>query len=495
MLRHRPGPLALLAASALLPGAVLEQFGAANVAISGRGHFFLVAIAAGVAAFASAGLTATAVRRRDGQAALLGTAFSTMTAMLAVHGLATPGVLVGPNGVVALAGGMSLPAGAALLALTALPRLRDTRRMGPLLALQAALAVGVLALGAAGMLWPTHVPAVPASGSRGALVLMIGGASLYALLADRAMRTFALTRRRDDLLVAVGCAWLAVAAFATLTRTPGSAGFYLGHLLEITGVLLLGVPVARDLRRRGASRPLVGDLTAAEVVASEEAYIGPRVRSLMVRLGAHDGSTEGHSRRVALLAVQVGEALGLPPATLRHLAVGGLLHDIGKLSIGGAILRKPGALTDAEYTEVKRHPEAGVQLLRALGGFPAAVHALVGEHHERLDGAGYPNGLAGCDLAVGPRILAVCDVYDALVSDRVYREAWSTDRALALLREQAGTAFDPVCVESLARVVAPDAALTSLTGDTGQGRPATPPVAPAPAAPAPTAGAAAIRAA
>jgi putative nucleotidyltransferase with HDIG domain len=382
MLRHRPGPLALLAASALLPGAALEQFGAANVAISGRGHFFLVAIAAGVAAFASAGLTATAVRRRDGQAALLGTAFSTMTAMLAVHGLATPGVVFGPNGVVALAGGLSLPVGAGLLALTALPRLRDTRRMGPLLALQAALAVAVFALGAAGLAWPELVPAVPASGSRSALVLMIGGASLYALLADRAMRTFALTRRRDDLVVAVGCAWLAVAAVATLTRTPGSAGFYLGHLLEITGVLLLGVPVARDLRRRGASWPLVGDLTAAEVVASEEAYMGPRVRSLMVRLGAHDGSTEGHSRRVALLAVQVGEALGLPPATLRHLAVGGLLHDVGKLSIGGAVLRKPGALTDVEYTEIKRHPEAGVQMLRALGGFPAAVHALVGEHHE-----------------------------------------------------------------------------------------------------------------
>ena len=100
---------------------MLEAFGAANVAIGGTGHFVLVAIAALVAAFASAGLTAAAVRRRDGQTALLGTAFSTMTAMLAVHGLATPGVLVGPNGVVALAGGLSLPAGAAVLALTALP--------------------------------------------------------------------------------------------------------------------------------------------------------------------------------------------------------------------------------------------------------------------------------------------------------------------------------------------------------------------------------------
>src|ERR1700709_854917 len=112
MFRHRPGPLALLAAAAVVPGAVLEAFGATNVAISGGGHFALVGFAALVAALASAGLTAAGVRRRDGQTALLGTAFSTMTALLAVHGLATPGVLVGPNGVGALAGGVCVPAGA-----------------------------------------------------------------------------------------------------------------------------------------------------------------------------------------------------------------------------------------------------------------------------------------------------------------------------------------------------------------------------------------------
>ena len=455
MLRHRPGPLALLAAAALVPGAIVEAAGSRTVAISGFGHFALVAVAASAAAFASAGLTLTGVRRRDGQTALIGTAFSTMTAMLAVHGLATPGVLFGPNGVVALAGGLSLPVGAAVFALTALPALRRTRRMAPLLVLQAVLATGVVGLGVAGLADPALVPAVPQTGSDAALALMSVGLVLYGLLANRAMRTYALTRRADDLVVAIGCAWLAIASIATLTTTPGSLGFYMGHFLEITGVALLGGSVALDLRRGGASRPLVGDLSAADIVASEEAYLGARVRALMVGLGAHDGSTEGHSRRVALLAVQVGEALGLPPATLRHLAVGGLLHDVGKLSVAGAILRKPGALTDEEYAEVKRHPEAGVRLLRELGGFPAAVHSLVGEHHERIDGAGYPSGLAGEQLAIGPRILAVCDVYDALVSDRVYREAWTSERALALLREQAGSAFDPACVRSLAQVVAP----------------------------------------
>src|SRR4051812_2391463 len=224
MLRHRPGPLALLAASAILPGAVLEAFGSSSAAVSGRGHFALVGVAALLAAFASAGLTAAGVRRRDGQVTLLGTAFSTMTAMLAVHGFATPGVLVGPNGVVAVAGGLSLPGGAAVLALTGLPAGRSMRRMAPLLGLQAGLAAAGLALGAAGLLWPALVPAVPQSGSRAALALMTVGLVLFGLLANRAVRTFALTRRADDVLVAVGCVWLAVASVATLTRSPGTVG-------------------------------------------------------------------------------------------------------------------------------------------------------------------------------------------------------------------------------------------------------------------------------
>src|SRR3954464_1518085 len=130
MFRHRPGPLALLAAAALLPGAVLETFGSSSVAVSGAGHFALVGVAPAIAAVASIGLTVAGVRRRDGQTTLLGTAFSTMTALLAVHGFATPGVLVGPNGVVAVAGGLSLPAGAAVLALSALPAVRSARRDG-----------------------------------------------------------------------------------------------------------------------------------------------------------------------------------------------------------------------------------------------------------------------------------------------------------------------------------------------------------------------------
>ena len=126
---------------------------------------------------------------------------------------------------------------------------------------------------------------------------------------------------------------------------------------------------------------------------------------------------------------------------------------MGKLSVPSAVLRKPGPLDDAEFAEIRKHPEAGERLLGELGGFPPGVRRLVLDHHERLDGSGYPRGLRGDELDVETRILAVCDVYDALVSDRVYRAAWSPERAFALLRDEAR--FDQACVTALERRVAP----------------------------------------
>jgi HD-GYP domain-containing protein (c-di-GMP phosphodiesterase class II) len=199
--------------------------------------------------------------------------------------------------------------------------------------------------------------------------------------------------------------------------------------------------------------PARSPTTSGELVASEEHFLGARVRALMERLADKDTSTEEHTRRVATLAVEMGERLGLSPGRLRSLAIGGLLHDMGKLSVPTPILQKPGPLDEEEYAQIKLHPEKGQELLNELGGFDGAVRRLVLDHHERLDGTGYPRGLRGDELDLSTRILATCDVYDALVSPRVYRPAWSEEQALAHLRDQAGAAFDARCVEALEAVV------------------------------------------
>ncbi len=439
--------------AAAIPAAVHVGVGYHRVDFTGTTHFYSVGFSALVAATAAFGLTLVGARRGDTRTMVVGTAFGVMAALLALHGFSTPGVIFGNNGVVMVTGGATLPVGGIILAVSVLPLPRVLRNVVPFLLVEAGLLLGVLALGATALAWPGLMPAVPAPGGRDALALLVVGMLAFGVVTLRAVRTFLLTRRFLDLAVCVGLVWLATALVPALTMTYYQLGWWIGHEVELDGILVVGIAVAVDLARAAQSRPLAGDLTATELVASEDLFLGSHVRALTVTLAEKDEYTERHTRRVALRAVQVGDELGLSRGRLRTLAIGGLVHDIGKLSIPDAILKKPGPLDDEEYATVKEHAERGYRLLNELGGFSAGVGDLVRDHHERLDGRGYPRGLHRDELSLDTRILAVCDVYDALISKRVYRDAWSEEEAIAYLRAEAGTAFDVECVEALARVV------------------------------------------
>lgn len=453
----RDRSISLFAAAAFfasVPAALLHFLGNREVYIGGWIHFTGVALGAGLATAAALALTIAGARRHDARAVLVGCAFSVMATLLCLHGLTTPGIFVGQNGVVAFTGGATLPVGGAVLALSALPGLRRPEAVRPLLVLLVTGIGLIVVLGATALVDPELVPSVPETRSPAAYALLAVGLAFYGLLILRALRTHSLTQRRADMLVAVGLFWLAVALVAALTLSYLELGWWLGHVFEIVGIALVGVPVALDLRRGEAmSRALVGDLRGADLVASEQAYLGSQVRALLVALADKDGYTEKHVRRVALRAVQVGDRLGLPAAQLRTLAIGGLVHDVGKLSVPDEILKKPAQLTDEELAVVRCHTDWGVGVLRSIGGFGDGVLRLVRDHHERLDGRGYPRRLAATEQPLDVRILSVCDVYDALISERVYREAWTHERAIALLREGAGTEFDERCVAALARVL------------------------------------------
>ena len=444
-------------ATAILPPALLHFTAGENVSLSGGMHFWSVGVSALVATAAGVALSVAGRRRRDARPVLVGTAFTVMAALLFVHGLASPGVLVGRNGVVALTGAATLPVGGAILVLAAVPGVAVARRLGRLLWLQGALMAVVVALGVVALAVPSLVPPVPDPSSAPALAMLAAGLVFYAVIGWRALRTVVLARRRADVLVLVGVVWLAAALVPALTMDYRALGWWLGHGFEVAGILVVGAPVALDLFRAHPTRPLAGDLAGAELVSEEEAYLGSHVRALTEQLAAKDAYTEEHTRRVALLAVRVGEEIGLPAARLRALAIGGLLHDVGKLRVPSAILGKPDALDDEEFGVIKRHPRWGDELLRGLG-FGRGVRRLVLDHHERLDGSGYPHGLHAEALDLDTRILAVCDVYDALRSTRVYREAWSHDRAMGLLRDESGVRLDARCVAALERVLARDSA-------------------------------------
>jgi putative nucleotidyltransferase with HDIG domain len=462
-------PLAAVAGSLLVPALVIAFFGspAEDSHAIYVFHFVVVTFTTVLAGGAAVWLTVIGARRADARAVLVGTAFSAMAALLFLHGLATPDVILeeqpgDQTSLLAFAGGATLPVGGAILALAAWPQALRSEAVPAILKLQAVVTTGIVALGALGMADPDLLPTQPAPNSPVAIALFVVGVTLLAAVAWRALRTFILTRRAADLVVVCGMCLLMVSLGASLTFEAWTVGWWTAHALEVAGIAMVGIPVALDFMRVSQSRPLAGDLSGVELVNQEEAYLGTQVGALMLALAAKDESTEGHTRRVAELAVQVGEVLGLPPHRLRELAIGGLLHDIGKLQIPDAILKKPGPLTDEEYEVVKHHPEWGDQLAGELGLSPR-VRMLIRHHHERLDGVGYPDGKVSQQLDLDVRILSVCDVYDALISKRVYRDAWTPSQAFRTLEAEEGTAFDGRCVAALERVVATGEGLGSRT--------------------------------
>src|SRR3954447_1240351 len=302
---------ALLTALALaVPAVLLTALGGHELDDLYVTHMVAVGATMLVAGVSAVLLTRAGTRRGDVRAVAVGTAFAAMAALLLVHALATPEVFLDEEdtGLLAFAGGATLPIGAAILCLAAHPRLRGREGLGLLRRLQVATVAWILALAAIGFADPALVPSEPEARGGPAIVTLALTLGLFALLARRTWRTFSLTRRGADLSVCIGVGWLALALTAEMCWPAWSFAWWGGHALETIGMLAIGVPVALDLRRDAPSHPLTGDLAAAELVAAEEALLGPQVRALMVRLGEKDASTEQHTRRVALLAVQLGSS-------------------------------------------------------------------------------------------------------------------------------------------------------------------------------------------
>jgi hypothetical protein len=278
----------VLAQAALVPTLLVALTGTHMLMVAPVIHIAVVGVAGILAMAASVAMSVIAARRNDGRAVWLGMAFSVMAALLTIHALATPGVILGANGLVQVAGALNLPIGGTILAASGLPMLRRPRRLKLLLVLQIAL-VGELAVaGAVILVTAPAIPTVPAPSSLAANVIFALGASPLALLAWRAARTYLLTHRRSDLIVTQGVMWLIGAQYALLHFSMMQAGFWAAHLLEVGGIGMVAIPAAHDLRHAVGSRPLIGDLRAADLVEHEEAFLGGRVRAILLRLGEKD---------------------------------------------------------------------------------------------------------------------------------------------------------------------------------------------------------------
>ncbi|SMF94861.1 HD-GYP domain, c-di-GMP phosphodiesterase class II (or its inactivated variant) [Methylomagnum ishizawai] len=173
----------------------------------------------------------------------------------------------------------------------------------------------------------------------------------------------------------------------------------------------------------------------------------------LVRLKHADDYTYLHSVAVCALMIALGRQLGLEGDLVREVGVAGLLHDVGKIFIPPEVLNKPGRLTDAEFETVKRHPRLGWELLRTTDGIREIALDVCLHHHERMDGRGYPDRLSGEALTLFARMGAVCDVYDAITSNRCYKAGWEPAEALRKMAEWRDGHFDPAVFQSFVKVV------------------------------------------
>jgi putative nucleotidyltransferase with HDIG domain len=306
----------------------------------------------------------------------------------------------------------------------------------------------------------------------------VGAATVYAI---DSVTSAARTAVREALgvlvVIAAGALLLAVCGSWWLARTLAAP------IRDLTDTL------AQMARERDFERPLVASGVSREldelvatfealrnaVVAAEDeseaAYVGV-IGSLAAALDARDPYTAGHSERVANLSVAIARQLQLPDIDVETVRLGALLHDIGKIGVSDAVLRKPGRLSDEEFAQIRLHPSLGARILRPLR-FLAAHLPVVELHHEQPNGRGYPHGLYGAQIPLLAGIVHVADAFDAMTSARAYRPSRPADEAIDELRRHAGSMFAPDVVDALVALPASvlqasqDAAAAATLADEG----------------------------
>src|SRR4051794_3767112 len=449
------GRRAWLAAVALLGGATAASF------LGPWRHrtyehpqllFGLVIFSAVACVIAATIVIALADRRELAELGLLGSALMAASVMPLVHGLVTPDVLYDNTEAFRTSVFLSLPialaAGAPLLTPhSAFGRWGSKHwRDWSLLCL-----LGVFAIGSVVVSYPdTIVMPSPSSAMTVAVCAALTAGVLAISL--RQLRFYDLGRQPANLAASVSLVLLANTALLPLTGAGYSLAFWWLHIAGVAGVLGACIAMAVSNRMSKTAHHVLAPVLTRDPLVAFELGLSPAVHRFVASLEDKDPDTRDHVVRTAEMAVRVGERFPLSARRLRALGLAALLHDIGKLDTPIEILDKPSRLTADEYEIVKRHAVDGERMLLAEPAL-ATVAAIVRSHHERIDGRGYPDGLSGDGIPLAARIIAVCDALDAMTHDHRHRRAMSPATAFSVLREHAGSQWDPKVIDHVMAVL------------------------------------------
>jgi hypothetical protein len=378
--------------------------------------------------------------------------------MMLGHGLTTPGVLGRPLNMwvarfplLAVAGFALCLVGATLSDSNPAKRLaaRYPRALLATVAGALFLVAGVVvadptALGGGGVL-PGEEAVSRSLAAASGVGLLAAGASRW--------RRWRLSSDRLELGLVLAC-WLSFDAVISFQfGMLWHLSWWDYHAYLLAGFAAAAWAVVRAVRRNRSVTEAVATLSVTDPVQHLSRGHPEALHALTAAVEARDPYTHGHSARVAEISAQIGLRVGMEPRALRRLSQGASLHDIGKIGVPDQVLNKPGSLTPEEWTLIQVHPVVGSDMAGKVASLRGSL-AVIRHHHERWDGSGYPDRMAGEDIPLPARIAAVADVWDALTSDRAYRPAWPPDKALAHIAAASGTLFDPLCVEAFVDLVA-----------------------------------------
>ena len=429
--------------------------------------FSLVTVAAAACVIGATIVIALADRRELAEVGLLGTALMAASVLPLVHGLVTPGVLYDQSEAFRTSAYLTMPVAVATAAPLLLPGSAFARwaarhwRDWTLLALMA-----VFVLASAVVFFPDAIT-MPAPGSGSTLVVTIAMAVAFTAFSRRQLRYYELGRRAPNMVASVSLLLMAVTALLPMVSNTYSVGFWWLHLAGAVGVcgVCVGLAVSRWMSR--SAQDILAPVLARDPLVAFELGLSPTVHRFVAELERKDQITRDHVVRTGELSLRVGERFRLSGTELRELALAAMLHDVGKIHTPDDVLSKPLRLTAAEYEVIKLHPVHGEEMLAAEPALAGAAH-IVRHHHERMDGRGYPDGLVGQEIPLASRIIAACDAFDAMTHDRPYRTAMPIKLAFAILREHAGSQWDPAVVEQVIAVL-PSMPVVSRLDDVGRG--------------------------
>lgn len=428
--------------------ALLSLLGSRGTFSSPTTLFWLVTIAASSCVIPASMLIVRSTRTRSIELSFVGLFYLAVSVLPLVHGLTVPGVLVGNNTSTMTSVFWAIPVGVVLASPTLLP-MRWQRRLVPRYWRQWTIGGIFVVSGFAGLLLVNqNLLTMHEPGSAFAMVVATFSILGCIALSVRGLELARIAQRAIPLAPSAGYSFVAASATMWFVGAEYSVGFWIAHSLDIVGVLLGSIGAIVMLRSTKSIHEVVTPALAADPLAALEVGLDPIIHRYINDLAEKDQITRDHVVRTCELSVLVAEELGYTGTLLRHIGLVGLLHDVGKLEIPDEILKKPSSLTSEEFAVVKNHPIAGERLALQSPVLRPLARG-IRTHHERVDGGGYPDGLAGEQIALEARIVSACDAYDAMSHTRQYRRAMDNTKVISIMREHAGTQWDANVVDAL----------------------------------------------